>query len=401
LLVLAKSSFRYVWFDCSADYQKIKMPPTLDLAIALLARPSITPDDVGCQALLAKRLEAIGFVCEPINVGKVSNLWARRRGSASGQKLVFAGHTDVVPPGPNNLWSSPPFEPVVEKGKLFARGSSDMKGAIAAFVVACEEFLKVDSSHKVDIGLLLTSDEEGVATDGTVRVVDLLEKRGELIDFCLVGEPTSVAHFGDVMKIGRRGSLTGHLVVKGVQGHVAYPQLALNSVHVIAPVIAQLVSEKWDDGDAEFPPTTFQVSNINAGTGATNMIPASTEIVFNFRFSPLSTVEQLTSRVERVLTENNVEFELNWTVGARPFIKHRGRLAGVLEDCVREIAGITPRISTSGGTSDARFLSRISTEIVEFGLPGGTAHQIDEHIFLKDLERLKDVYRGVLEAVVR
>jgi succinyl-diaminopimelate desuccinylase len=275
-----------------------------------------------------------------------------------------------------------------------------MKGAIAAFVVACEEFVRSHPTHSQDLGILLTSDEEGAATDGTVRVVGELERKGQHIDFCIVGEPTSAECLGDVMKIGRRGSLSGYLTVKGVQGHVAYPHLALNPVHAVAPALAQLALERWNEGNADFPPTTFQISNLHAGSGATNMIPGTAEIRFNFRFSPMSTVEQLTTRVEEILADNHVSSEVQWTVGAMPFIKSRGRLANVVEDCVCRVTGATPCISTSGGTSDARFLARISTEIVEFGLRGGTAHHVDEHVSVDDLDRLKNVYRFVLDALV-
>lgn len=379
----------------------LQMSTTLELAKALLSRSSVTPHDAGCQQVLSVRLDRIGFECEPMKFGQVSNLWARRRGTAGGKTLVFAGHTDVVSPGPESRWRSPPFEPTVRDGCLFARGSVDMKSAIAAFVVSCEEFVRKDADHTLDLAVLLTSDEEGSAVDGTARVVDELEKRGETLDFCLVGEPTSVELLGDVMKIGRRGSLSGHLIVKGVQGHIAYPNAVLNPVHAVAPALAQLVTERWDDGDADFPPTTFQVSNLTAGSGATNIIPGTAEVKFNFRFSPLSTVEELTTRVENVLKDAGVDYDLRWNVNASPFIKKRGFLTSVVGDVVKRVTGVSPSITTSGGTSDARFLARISGEIVEFGLPGGSAHQLDEHVSVADLEQLKEIYREVLESIVR
>jgi succinyl-diaminopimelate desuccinylase len=377
------------------------MSKTVALAISLLGRSSVTPDDAGCQEILMDRLNAVGFECETMRFGKVTNLWARRRGTTPGKLFVFAGHTDVVASGPEKQWSSPPFVPTLREDKLFARGAADMKAAIAAFAVACEEFIELQVEHRYDIGLVLTSDEEGDATDGTVKVVEELERRGQHIEYCVVGEPTSVDRLGDVVKHGRRGSLSGHLVVAGVQGHVAYPHLASNPIHSLAPALAQLIAEQWDSGDEHFPPTTFQVSNISAGSGTTNLIPGYMKLLFNLRFSPCSTVEQLQARVEAILARHDLQYDIEWTVGALPFIKPKGRLADVLANSICRQTGFAPSLSTSGGTSDARFLARIANEVVEFGLPGGSAHHIDEHVRIGDIEILKEIYRDVLEQLVR
>jgi succinyl-diaminopimelate desuccinylase len=377
------------------------MSDTLSLSTSLLSRRSITPDDAGCQELLIERLSAIGFICERMRSGAVSNLWAYRAGASADQFMVFAGHTDVVSPGPEAHWSSPPFSPTVEKGRLFARGAVDMKCSIAAFVIACEEFLRTSDSHSCGIGFIITSDEEGTAVDGTVKVVDELERRGLRIPYCVVGEPTSASVLGDTIKHGRRGSLSGRLIVNGVQGHVAYPHLAINPIHSLAPALAEMAAQEWDQGDEYFPSTTFQVSNLSAGAGANNMIPGTAEVLFNFRFSPLSTVEQLTSRIEQILERHHVAFDIQWTVGAQPFIKRIGRLIESLNRAIRARTGLTPNFSTSGGTSDARFITRIADEIAEFGLPGGSAHHVDESVLVSDLDLLQRIYLDVLEDIVR
>jgi succinyl-diaminopimelate desuccinylase len=377
------------------------MSSTLSLATSLLERRSITPDDAGCQQLISERLRMAGFTCETLSSGPVLNLLAIKEGTDEGKLLAFAGHTDVVPPGPVQQWTSAPFLPTIRDGRLFARGAADMKAAIAAFVVACEQFLARNAEHTCGIGLLITSDEEGSATDGTIRVVEEFERRGRRINYCIVGEPTSIKTLGDTIKTGRRGLLSGNLIIKGVRGHVAYPHLAVNPIHQLAPALAALTAERWDTGNDDFPPTTFQVSNINAGSGADNVIPDAAEICFNLRFSPESAVVELKQRIEAILTRHGLDYEIAWTVGAHPFIKPKGRLTNVLESSILETTGERASSSTSGGTSDARFISRIADEIAEFGMLGGGAHQVDESVPVADLDRLKDVYLGVLEGLVR
>jgi succinyl-diaminopimelate desuccinylase len=374
------------------------MNATLALTQQLIARRSVTPTDDGCQALVTERLRPLGFSAETIASNGVTNAWLRR--GAMQPVFAFAGHTDVVPPGPVNEWRSDPFTPTVRDGMLFGRGAADMKSSIAAFVVAAEEFVQAHKSHRGSVALLLTSDEEGPATDGTIRVVDALRARGEPVDYCVVGEPTSVDHLGDTIKNGRRGSLSGKLIVRGVQGHVAYPQLARNPVHDLAPALAELTMTRWDDGDENFPATTFQVSNVHAGTGAGNVIPGTCEVDFNLRFAPASTASGLQQRIEAILTRHGLDFSLQWTVGAQPFSTAPGELSDALTAAIRDATGRAPQLSTTGGTSDGRFIATICRQVVEFGPCNASIHKIDECIALSDLEPLKDVYRGTLERLL-
>ena len=374
------------------------MNATLALTEELIRRRSVTPEDGGCQALVAARLASLGFRAESIASNGVTNLWLRR-GSAA-PVFVFGGHTDVVPTGPLEQWHSDPFTPTIRDGVLYGRGASDMKSSVAAFVVAAEEFVRAHGDHRGSIALLLTSDEEGPATDGTVKVVDALRARNEPIDFCVVGEPTSVDALGDTIKNGRRGSLSGSLTVRGIQGHVAYPHLARNPVHQLAPALAELAAQRWDEGDAFFPPTTFQVSNVRAGTGATNVIPGTCEVEFNLRFAPVSTAETLIERIEPVLQRHGLEYDLRWTIGAQPFSTPEGALSAALSAAIRAVTGLTTQRSTTGGTSDGRFIATLCPQVVEFGPPNASIHKIDEHIAVADLEPLKDIYRGTLERLL-
>ncbi|MEW5879870.1 MAG: succinyl-diaminopimelate desuccinylase [Pseudomonadota bacterium] len=374
------------------------MSATLELVRQLIVRRSVTPADDGCQELIAQRLAPLGFRAERIDRNGVSNAWLRR--GAARPNVVFAGHTDVVPPGPREQWHSDPFEPTLRDGRLYGRGASDMKSSIAAFVVAAEEFVRAHPAHRGSIALLLTSDEEGPATDGTVAVVERLAARAEAIDFCIVGEPTSVDRLGDTIKNGRRGSLSGKLTVKGVQGHVAYPHLARNPVHELAPALAELVATEWDRGNEYFPPTTFQVSNIRAGTGASNVIPGTCEVDFNLRFAPVSTAETLMSRIEAILRKHGLDYDLAWTVGAQPFLTQPGELVGAIRRAIAECAGVEAQLSTTGGTSDGRFIATVCPQVVEFGPPNASIHKIDENIRVDDLEPLKNVYRRTLELLL-
>ncbi|MBY4802036.1 succinyl-diaminopimelate desuccinylase [Burkholderia cepacia] len=378
------------------------MSATLALTEQLIARASVTPDDQHCQQILTERLTALGFECETIASHGVTNLWAVKRGAdgRDGKLLAFAGHTDVVPTGPLEQWSSPPFIPAHRDGKLYGRGAADMKTSLAAFVVASEEFVAAHPGHRGAIAFLITSDEEGPATDGTVKVVELLEARGERMDYCIVGEPTSTNELGDVVKNGRRGSMSGELVVKGVQGHIAYPHLAKNPIHLLAPALAELAAEQWDEGNEYFPPTTWQVSNLHAGTGATNVIPGHADLLFNFRFSTASTVEGLQARVHAILDKHGLEYTLKWSVSGLPFLTPRGELSGALENAIRTETGITTELSTTGGTSDGRFIARICPQVIEFGPPNGSIHKIDEHIEVRFIDPLKNVYRRVLEQLI-
>ncbi|KVA48164.1 succinyl-diaminopimelate desuccinylase [Burkholderia cepacia] len=378
------------------------MSATLALTEQLIARASVTPDDQHCQQIMTERLAALGFECETIASHGVTNLWAVKRGAdgRDGKLLAFAGHTDVVPTGPLEQWSSPPFIPAHRDGKLYGRGAADMKTSLAAFVVASEEFVAAHPGHRGAIAFLITSDEEGPATDGTVKVVELLEARGERMDYCIVGEPTSTHELGDVVKNGRRGSMSGELVVKGVQGHIAYPHLAKNPIHLLAPALAELAAEQWDEGNEYFPPTTWQVSNLHAGTGATNVIPGHADLLFNFRFSTASTVEGLQARVHAILDKHGLEYTLKWSVSGLPFLTPRGELSGALENAIRTETGITTELSTTGGTSDGRFIARICPQVIEFGPPNGSIHKIDEHIEVRFIDPLKNVYRRVLEQLI-
>ncbi|MGH6609250.1 MAG: succinyl-diaminopimelate desuccinylase [Burkholderiaceae bacterium] len=374
------------------------MNATLELAKQLIARRSITPADDGCQALIAQRLRDVGFTSETIATNGVTNAWLRRGDAAP--VLAFAGHTDVVPPGPREQWSCDPFEPTVRDGVLYGRGASDMKSSVAAFVVAAEEFVNAHASHRGSIALLLTSDEEGPATDGTVKVIDALRARGEQIDYCIVGEPTSVDALGDTIKNGRRGSLSGKLTVIGVQGHVAYPHLARNPVHQVAPALAELAAERWDSGNEFFPPTTFQVSNIRAGTGALNVVPGSCEVDCNLRFASVSSAESLMQRFEKILRKHGLQFSVQWTVGAQPFLTPPGELSESITRAIIEVTGRSTELSTTGGTSDGRFISTFCPQVIEFGPPNASIHKINEHIAVADLEPLKNVYRRTLELLL-
>ena len=381
------------------------MSATLGLAEALIRRPSVTPEDAGCQALIAERLRPFGFDCTHLPFGpegkRVSNLWAHRPGSAPGGKLlVFAGHTDVVPTGPLETWSSDPFVPTHRDGRLYGRGAADMKGSIAAMVVAAEEFVTARPAHRGGVALLITSDEEGPSVDGTARVCDWLIERGVRLDYCIVGEPTSVRQLGDTIKNGRRGTLSGRLRVFGVQGHIAYPQLARNPIHLVAPALAELISIDWDRGNEHFQPTSWQMSNIHAGTGAGNVIPGEVVVDFNFRFSTQSTPESLRARVDLLLRKHGLDFDIAWTLGGEPFLTVPGELSEALADSIREHAGIACALSTSGGTSDGRFIRRICPQLIELGPVNESIHKVDEHVEAASLEVLKNVYRGALERLV-
>ena len=370
----------------------------LELAKALIARKSITPEDGGCQQLLAERLSASGFRCEPMRFGEVTNLWARR---GTGQPLVcFAGHTDVVPTGPLSEWRSDPFVPTIRDGKLFGRGAADMKSSIAAFVVAAEQFVKEQPAHAGSIAFLLTSDEEGPAVDGTVKVVEKLKARGEMIDYCIVGEPTSVDTLGDMLKNGRRGSLSGKLVVRGVQGHVAYPQLVKNPIHLLAPALAELAKTQWDKGNENFPPTSFQVSNIHAGTGAANVVPGHVEVDFNLRFSTESTDASIKERIEAILKKHGLDYSISWVLGAKPFLSRRGKLAETVLKSAKRHTGLSAELSTTGGTSDARFIIEICPEVLELGPVNESIHKLNEHIELSALEQLPRIYLDTLRALL-
>jgi succinyl-diaminopimelate desuccinylase len=371
---------------------------TLDLAQRLIALPSVTPSDAGCLDLIAGRLQALGFVCERIDVGGVANLWARH-GHAS-PLVCFAGHTDVVPPGPLEQWSSPPFVPTLRQGRLYGRGAADMKSSVAAFVIAAESFVAEDPRHGGSVALLLTSDEEGDSIDGTVRVTERLQQRGEAIDYCVVGEPTSVEHLGDTIKNGRRGSLSAKVIVKGIQGHVAYPDAVRNPIHLAAPAIAELAATRWDDGNEYFPPTSFQVSNIHAGTGAGNVVPGRLQIDVNFRFSTASTVAGLQHRVEALLGRHGLDYEIHWHLGAKPFLTPVGRLVDVLAEAVLAVTGTRAKLSTSGGTSDGRFIAEICREVVELGPINDSIHKVDEHVNIADLDPLAAIYGQILRRLL-
>ncbi len=393
---------------------------TLRLAEQLIACPSVTPNDAGCQAILAQRLTALGFVCETISSGpaeaRVTNLWAKFKPNQpsalvniaqaainsianSPKTLVFAGHTDVVPTGPLTAWSSPPFVPTHADGKLFGRGASDMKTSLAAMVVACEEFLAATPQPAISIAFLITSDEEGPATDGTVVVCQALTARGETLDWCIVGEPTSIERTGDMIKNGRRGTMSGKLTVKGIQGHIAYPQLARNPIHQALPALAELVAIQWDAGNAYFQPTSFQISNIHAGTGASNVIPGTVVVDFNFRFCTESTDASLKQRLTAVLDQHQLDYDLSWTLGGQPFITTPGALVAAIQQAIKDETGISTELSTTGGTSDARFIAKICPQVVECGPPNASIHQVNEHVVVADIESLKNIYRRVLEGL--
>lgn len=367
--------------------------PVRVLAEALIARPSVTPEDAGCLELIAERLKPLGFSFERIDRNGTSNLWARRGTSAP--LMVLAGHTDVVPTGDLAAWTSPPFEPIVRDGKLYGRGAADMKSSLAAFIVAVEQFVAANPNHPGSIAFLLTSDEEGPANDGTTIVVDALKARGETIQYAIVGEPTSVNRCGDMIKNGRRGSLSANLTIKGVQGHVAYPHLARNPIHLLAPALAELTETTWDKGNAYFPPTTWQISNLNAGTGATNVIPGSLSLKFNFRFSTASTAEGLKAHVEDLLERYGLDYDIEWTLGAKPFITPDGPLANAARQAIKSVCGIDTELSTTGGTSDARFIADIAEQIIELGPVNASIHMIDEHIDVNALPELAAIYKHI------
>ncbi|MDH4188811.1 MAG: succinyl-diaminopimelate desuccinylase [Betaproteobacteria bacterium] len=374
------------------------MSRSLDLARQLIARRSVTPDDAGCQELLVARLAAAGFRCETMRCGEVTNLWAKH---GDGHPLLcFAGHTDVVPPGPLDQWDSDPFVPTIRDGKLYGRGAADMKSSIAAFVIAAVDFVTERPDHRGAIALLITSDEEGPSVDGTVRVVERLKERGETIDFCLVGEPSSAKQLGDIIKNGRRGSLSGRLTVRGVQGHVAYPQLAMNPIHLLAPALAELAAIRWDAGNEFFPPTTWQVSNIQSGTGAANVIPGRLELDFNFRFSTASTEASLKERFESVLRRHALDYSIAWTLSGRPFLTQPGELVTAVQRALTTHIGVDAELSTSGGTSDGRFIADICPQIVELGPVNASIHKLNEHIELEALERLPRIYLDVLRGLL-
>jgi succinyl-diaminopimelate desuccinylase len=372
--------------------------PTLELACELIRRPSVTPDDQGCQPLLAARLKKIGFEIEHLHSGGVDNLWARRGGGDP--VFTFAGHTDVVPPGPVDQWTSSPFTPEIRDGLLYGRGAADMKGSIAAMVTACERFVTNHPQHGGSLSFLITSDEEGPATNGTVKVVERLSSRGDRIDFCLVGEPSSQQELGDVIKNGRRGSLGGILRVYGQQGHVAYPRLADNPIHRAAPALAELVAVEWDQGNEYFPPTTFQISNIRAGTGVENVIPGKLEIWFNLRFSTESTVKSLQSRITALLNRYGLNFEIDWKLSGRPFLTPPGELVAAAMTAIRDICGHSPELSTSGGTSDGRFIAPLGSQVLELGPVNATIHKTNECVSVGDLDSLSLIYEKIISTLL-
>ena len=378
---------------------------TLQLTEALISRRSVTPDDGGCQALIAERLKRLGFECTTLMYGpegaQVTNLWAVRRGSSATAKLLaFAGHTDVVPTGPLEQWRSDPFVPSHRDGHLFGRGAADMKTSIAAMVVAVEEFVAAQPAHKGSIAFLLTSDEEGPSVDGTVKVCEWLSARGERLDYCIVGEPTSVDALGDMIKNGRRGTLSGKLKVKGVQGHIAYPHLAQNPIHLFSPAMAELVGMRWDEGNSYFPPTSWQMSNIHGGTGASNVIPGELVVDFNFRFSTESTPQSLKDRVHAVLDRHGLQYELAWTLGGEPFLTPIGELSAALSQAILAQTGVATELSTTGGTSDGRFIAKICPQVIEFGPLNASIHKIDECVDVASLDPLKNIYRDTLERLL-
>jgi succinyl-diaminopimelate desuccinylase len=371
---------------------------TLALAKNLIARPSVTPEDAGCLDHIMERLSAIGFTCERMDAGGVANLWARR-GSES-PVFCFAGHTDVVPPGPREAWSSDPFHPELRDGQLYGRGAADMKSSIAAMITACEDFVASHAEHAGSIAFLLTSDEEGPATHGTVHVIEQLEARGEKIDYCLVGEPTAENHVGDIVKNGRRGSLNGRLLVHGRQGHVAYPHKAINPIHVLAPALAELTAIEWDQGNDHFPPTTFQISNLNAGTGATNVIPGTVDVWFNFRFSTEQTAEGLRARVEEVLARHGIQDRVEWNLSGNPFLTPAGALVDAARVAIQDVTGLDTQLSTSGGTSDGRFIAPTGAQVLELGPINASIHQVNEHIDVAQLDELHAIYQAVLNELL-
>jgi len=374
------------------------MSDTLDLAIDLVSRASVTPDDAGCQQLMRDRLEAIGFRCHDLPFGEVSNFWARRGDNAP--LLVFAGHTDVVPTGPLELWQSDPFQPEIRDGMLYGRGTADMKGSLAAMVTACEAFINAHPEHTGSIGFLITSDEEGPSVNGTVKVVEHLVKQGEKIDLCLVGEPSSSQQLGDTIKNGRRGSLNGKLTVRGKQGHVAYPQLAANPIHLAAAALSELTTIVWDQGNAHFPPTSFQISNIQAGTGAENVIPAELDVMFNLRYSTELNEQMIRQRIHAVLDRHALDYTLDWRLSGEPFLTPAGELVDAARAAIREVSDIDTELSTSGGTSDGRFIAPTGAQVLELGPVNATIHQVNECVAVDALDKLAKIYQCVLEKLL-
>jgi succinyl-diaminopimelate desuccinylase len=374
------------------------MSDTLDLAIDLISRQSVTPQDAGCQTLMMERLAVLDFHSEPLRFADVDNFWARRGDSAP--LFCFAGHTDVVPTGPKEKWQSDPFRPEIRDGLLYGRGAADMKGSLAAMLTATERFVARHPDHRGSIAFLITSDEEGPAVNGTLKVIDTLEARGEKIDWCLVGEPSSTRRIGDVIKNGRRGSLGGVLTVRGRQGHVAYPHLARNPVHEVAPALAELAATEWDEGNAFFPKTTFQISNIHAGTGATNVIPGDCVVTFNFRYSTETTDEALRERVQAILEHHGLDFDVSWTLSGLPFLTPRGALVAAAQEAIESITGLAAELSTAGGTSDGRFIAPTGAQVLELGPLNATIHQIDECVSVEDLDRLSAIYERILERLL-
>jgi len=371
---------------------------TIQLALDLISRASVTPEDAGCQQTMISRLQALGFNAELLRYEEVDNFWARR--GNSGPLFAFAGHTDVVPTGPLDQWDSTPFKPEIRDGMLYGRGAADMKGSLAAFVTACERFVAKHPDHKGSIALLITSDEEGPSINGTVKVVQHLEARQEKIDWCLVGEPSSTNKVGDVIKNGRRGSLGARLVVQGIQGHVAYPHLAENPIHRVAPVLAELAAEEWDQGNDFFPATTFQVSNINSGTGATNVIPGEAEVIFNFRFSTELTAEILQQRVEAILDKHQLKYSIEWNLSGQPFLTSEGELVNAACESIQELTGYPSELSTAGGTSDGRFIAPTGAQVLELGPVNATIHKVNECVSTEDLNTLSDIYERIMEKLL-
>ncbi|MBL1259349.1 MAG: succinyl-diaminopimelate desuccinylase [Thiotrichaceae bacterium] len=376
------------------------MSATFDLACDLISRPSVTPDDMGCQEVMIQRLQAIGFTIERLRFDDVDNFWARRGERDCAPLFAFAGHTDVVPTGPKDQWHSDPFKPEVRDGLLYGRGAADMKGSLAAMVTACERFVAAHPDHNGSIAFLITSDEEGPSINGTVKVVEHLQARGEKIDWCLVGEPTSTNETGDIIKNGRRGSLGCQLTVHGVQGHIAYPHLAKNPIHLFSPALTELAGIEWDQGNAYFPATSFQVSNINGGTGATNVIPGDLEVVFNFRFSTEVTEQQLRAGVEAILDKHLLNYTINWTLSGHPFLTPPGALVNATMAAIKDATGIDAELSTSGGTSDGRFIAPTGSQVIELGPRNDTIHKINECVNAKDLDKLSAIYEGILEKLL-
>lgn len=375
------------------------MSEVLDLTCELIRRRSLTPEDAGCQALIGERLQRTGFTIENLNFGDVSNLWATH---GSGDPVfVFLGHTDVVPTGPESDWASPPFEPSIRDGKLYGRGAADMKSGVASMVIAAEHFVAAHPQHRGTIGVLMTSDEEGPLNEnGVRRVAEEFRRRGQRIDWCVVGEPSSVEKLGDIVRVGRRGSLSGALTVHGVQGHVAYPDKVRNPIHLAAPALAELAATRWDEGNAEFPPTSFQISNVHAGTGALNVVPGMLEAKFNFRFCTASTAQSLRERTEAILRKHGLDFEVHWDLSGEPFLTQSGALRTVVEKAIKDTWGIAPRADTGGGTSDARFIAPLGAEVVEVGPVNASIHKIDEHVALADLERLPGLYLTIAKSLL-